>query len=141
MRPNGVHKIHSSLSSAKPAKRAGYVEFFGEVVVSDHCGNSLNVVCDSDDRPNLVRITDGAGASWVISESSRRVNSRGMSEAFPIPLQSDLTSNVVDHLIMNGACGLTRYSRSAELHLLLLGEFLRAYNVERAEPVDLCPIT
>lgn len=143
LRPSDRHAIKSSLSAPRQSKRAGYVEFFGSVHVTDGCGSHLEMDCDDQGPVSVhVEISDATGRRWEIFERSAEIVEGARKAHFPVPYQSRLTGEVARGLLERSSCRLVPYARSARLHELLLNEFLDVYNAfNDYEGNDHCPIT
>ena len=56
---------------------------------------------------------------------------------FTIPYQSQLTAGIVEDIVSDGSCGLTRFDVSMQLHLPLLECFIDNYD----DMENTCPVT
>jgi hypothetical protein len=88
------------------------------------------VVDIASDRGRFV-LREGERKMWVAE------NAEWLELDLAIPLQSELTRQLVGQLLASGDCALTPYARSAELHLPLI----EALMMHLSDGSGTCPIT
>jgi predicted dehydrogenase len=102
------------------SKRAGNLEFNGLVRMRSARGDAAEIL--SLDRPVLARhvvIRSGA-ISWIIDETTGDVAVQ-MADGFraekvDIPLQSEMSNQFIEDLVVRSTCALTPYAESVSLH-------------------------
>lgn len=109
------------------SKRPGFLELTGTLRGSSPAGVLSLTSTAAGAGPVSVRI-EAPGVSRAIDEA-----------ACGVP-QSRLTHVPVQELLATGACGLTPYAESAELHRRLLPAFLAHFR-RRSPRIEACPIT
>ena len=133
--------------TTKPAKRRDYVEFYGTIRGVFDTGDRFDLTCGDD---GLRQVTD-----VIETESVRIVHTGGQDNAtltrlstgdkstLPCILerQSQLTHIVAEQICTSGACGLTVFSESVELHLPFVRELLTFYSKITGITQDSLPIT
>ena len=130
------------------SKRAGFIEFFGNISGQSDKGNSLSLTCFNTGSPNWsiristpnIRITieEGLGKAWL----ARQDKEWEVKEIlFTIPYQSQLTQKVAEQVFEKGTCQLTPYMISSALHVPFIQVLLNHYNKYQVIKTKLCPIT
>lgn len=115
-----------------PSKRRGFIELHGTLVVSFKDG-SVGIITRfaKSNAPILVEIRSN-DKHIIINESEKKSKIaksprwRWKEKNIALPYQSDTTNKVVDNLLTNKKCNLTPFSKSAQVHLVLL-EGLKKY--------------
>ncbi|WP_031571387.1 Gfo/Idh/MocA family oxidoreductase [Rheinheimera texasensis] len=136
----------TQLQSCFASKRPGFLEVSGQLTAHFQSGSTLQLQCSADElNPALVTIDlVSAAGHWQIDESKGRVKCRQsgviLLDGLPTLFQSQLTASVVQTLQQQGACSLTPYNESADLHLPLIQSLLLYFNKMHG-PMDLCPVT
>jgi len=129
---------------AAPAKRAGYVEFFGRVAGSDG-RNRFAASCTSGPAGGR-KVTIALGNKRLtISPQQGLVIKNGagsQTEPYPMPPQSRMTSDYVDAILCGRGPTLPNYTTAARLHRTMIGSFLaHLRDVRQDETIDECPVT
>jgi len=122
------------------SKRAGYIEFTG--TITGHAnGHSFHITSFGNDISPLLITINTPTARYCIQEGSTskvRVSKLENKWAW----EEQLTNIVVDKLIEEGDCELTKYKESAALHLVFLTNlisFLREVNNDNS--INECLVT
>jgi hypothetical protein len=132
-----------------PAKRQGYIEFNGSLIIRGEKGDLLFIHCfPNGDHPVTVHISD-PGQEIAITEmkqkkyySSAQNEWQTVAEGFDILKQSEMTDTVIQNILLTGNCGLPSYESSMKMHIPLLNVFLEHYNGFIKTPENLaCPVT
>lgn len=105
-----------------PSKRPGFVEFFGTLVARAD-GQRVVLTCERGEKRSTVEI-DGA----VQDEAGS-------------PVQSRLTTGVIEDLLARGDCGLTPYAESARIHRPYLEALREHWRSIKDVMAPACPIT
>lgn len=109
------------------AKRAGYHEIVGKVVVSNSKGEiTINNGFDGKLAQTVFISTDQERI--LIQESEHQTLIRANEDTswkyettpFSIPFQSDLTTDLVEQLSSNGDCNLPTYSQASTQHIAFI---------------------
>ena len=122
------------------SRRNGYIEFTGRIICS--VGNNINIIMDSygnGDIPLRITLINGSRVYNISEAEGWIVTSEGdysSKEQFEIMYQSQLTDKVVDRLLKERKCDLTRYADTKQWHIELLSAFMKKTGI-----TDLCPIT
>lgn len=131
------------------SKRDGYIEFSGEVYLTYRNGTQCRIISHAKESgcPMILTITsehyrilvdENKGKIFI---SKRENDWTWEDKQFRMKYQSELTSEVLESLIANNDCELTRYEESIQLHKpfieMLLGFLNRNYQVG----IKNCPIT
>jgi predicted dehydrogenase len=129
------------------SKRSEFIEFSGRLAGANAKGDRFVLVDDiNGSERSLIHIKSsgleieidpalGIARHWVngrAEDSQREVS---------LPLQSDLTTGLVEKILYEGASTLTTLEDSYAIHRPLLDAFNRHLSLIRNEPVIVCPIT
>ena len=132
-------------NSLLKSKRDNYIEFTGRMYCQ--LENSANIILDSESTGESIYKTTiyAEDTIYTISETEQRISitKKGITitQEFPVYYQSQLTARVVEDLILNHTCGLTKYEYSMQWHISLLNAFLKKYNSIIDKDQTICPIT
>lgn len=116
-----------NLNSILPAKRNGFVEYFGEILVTSGCASRLHISCDDADKDIVVKIVTKDN-SVTINESSRVIKIKSEDKSTitmnydPIFLSESSAKNVFN--AYNANKPLVGIHHSIMLHKLLFDVFL-----------------
>jgi hypothetical protein len=117
-----------------PAKRPGYIEINGSIVVEDS-GNRMFINCFSTGNHPLVTSIASVDQDFEIHEADQKICSmlantveKQVVNPFKILKQSELTHLICDDLLTTGSCSLPLYNFSMNLHVALLKLFLHHHN-------------
>jgi hypothetical protein len=104
----------------RAAKRDGFMEVYGSVVVSFSGGSRL--LLSSSPGPETITIgLDVAGMSWYINEREGTANrSDGLSQSGVLENQTSMTPRLVDSILGSGKCSLPTLRDSIRGHEVLL---------------------
>lgn len=131
------------------SKRAGYLEFTGEISLSWANGTKCRIVSHREGEyfPPVILVVceslrmlidENEGEIFVARKSD---NWEWVNEKFRIKFQSELTSEVFEGLMLHQSCDLTPYTESVQLHKpfieMLLGFLDRNYQ----SGIKSCPVT
>ena len=58
-----------------------------------------------------------------------------------VELQSDLTKNLVEDILENSSCYLTRFSESIPMHKIMIENLLNNWNAQHKTNITILPIT
>ena len=129
------------------SKRKGYVEFVGSITGKNEKGcvltltssltPSIPVAITIQNKNKSVFIKEESDKIFIINNGDSKLIKE---EKIGIKNQSQLTGIVLEDII-SGACGLTSYKESMELHLTLLRPLLSFYNSSLKLNEIRCPIT
>ena len=130
------------------AKRDGFKEVCGSLVAEWASGSEVRL-CDfrQSGTPLTIEVSANDFRAVVTEPESRaqvcRRDAGWVREEEPVrvPLQSELTAEVVEMLILSGDCLLTPYAESAALHRPLLEAITRHMCRHGGLRSDVCPIT
>jgi hypothetical protein len=134
-------------------KRPESKEFIGEMVGKNSQGHQLIMKCEEGDSVKenqrgvkTIRIENGSNhytitvyMDRVIHKSKTKNNETETTE--PLPLQSQITHQLIEDIIKSRSCGLPTYSESMGLHLCLIRAFLEHLSKTTGKRVTRCPIT
>lgn len=121
----------SNFSQSGPAKRAGFLEVYGELIITSQCNSVLRLASDYEG------IEDGLLHFKITTDNDREVHATLNSEnlfcvqvqgedmledyEFYLPMQSQMTSDVVQSIILSDGCELPGYETALGHHLLVFG--------------------
>ncbi len=138
-----------SLVNPKPieSKRAGFLELIGTIqaVFSD---GSVGIFTrhPSGTEPSLISITN-EDVAYIVRETEEKTwvskKTDGWEwheEISPVPLQSVMTTWLVEEILSTGTCPLVSYQDSAKIHVPIL-EALRKFLNEHGNSYDYYPFT
>ena len=130
------------------SKRPGFFELTGMVTVQSKCGIKMTLISHNLENDNIVNIhmlgkgktldaifSDYTIKCTYISESSGKV-----VKDYDIPLQSDITGDIIEQIFYNESCSLPTYDESMRQHLKLFDCFKGVFE-QQLEIIDRCPIT
>jgi Oxidoreductase family, NAD-binding Rossmann fold len=130
-----------------PAKRSGYVEFFGRISGETETGAKFAAICQDGaeaDRTWTVTIDTGGGSLTVSSRQMLTIkDANGVrTEPYPIPLLSETSASHVDAILAGKAPRLPDYASASRLHRTMLSALLiHIRRVQGDETIDECPVT
>lgn len=118
-------------SKVYDAKRAGFCEFYGTMGLMFAAGSQLYLTHNQKtaDPSEFSFIIDTADYKITINETqgcasiASKIDQKESQLTFSIPYQSSLTSALTRDLLEKGACDLTPYATSKNLHISLLKIF------------------
>jgi predicted dehydrogenase len=131
--------LHGLHNQPVPSKRAGFLELNGTLVANFEDGSRCEITCyPNGNAPVIVEIfnendrfivRESEGMLW---HSGTQTNWIWTEDAAPIPYQSQITSDVVSSLLMEGSCRLTPYKTSSLIHLSMLDPLLEFVRTKAA---------
>jgi hypothetical protein len=123
------------------AKRSGFYEIDGFLSCKFSNGSILKLYCDSQ-KPDGVGIVSVDNECWSIDEKNGvAVSNEGDVVRGMGALQSELTSSVVESILLNGACNLPLLSQSVLQHRVLLEALISHWNSCMKDKAARLPIT
>jgi predicted dehydrogenase len=133
-------------------KRPNSKEFLGEMVGKNSRDHNLFLSCKKNNgesgskREKTIQIDNGNIHHSVIIRSDHVVHKtvsgkNETEEVLPMPVQSQITNQLVESIIHKGSCGLPIYADSMVLHLCLIRTFLNHLIEITGKNVTRCPIT
>lgn len=136
------------MSKIIPSKRESFVEIVGCLNAWDSLGSHLSLRSfENSSAPAKVMI-ETSDVRFEIFENERTyqfssVNSgwEWQKSDYKVPFQSQVTQLVAEQLLTRGACGLSTYKESMDLHLPLITELNSFISEITNERVLRCPIT
>jgi hypothetical protein len=134
-------------------KRPESKEFIGAMVGKNSQGHQLTMNCEEGDSVKenqrgvkTIRIQNGYNHHTItvymdrVTHKSKTKNNETEATE-PLPLQSQITHQLIEDIIKDGSCGLPTYSESMGLHLCLIRAFLEHLSKTTGKRVTRCPIT
>lgn len=118
-------KIDPSLldKKIKPSKRASYLEITGTLIINFDNGSQIIARCDSEENsPKLVSMFS-KNIRYIVNEPeakalvSRSPDWKWHEFKTVIPYQSQLTTVLIEELLLKGSCKLPTFKESKKLHL------------------------
>mgnify|MGYP005650000411 CR=1 FL=1 len=79
-------------------------------------------------------------SGWITKQSQHSQN-KSYKKKFRFPMQSEITSNQVEEILLTGDSQLTSLKESYELHKPMIDAFNKHFSVALNKPVNVCPIT
>lgn len=134
------YSVTLDVSSLEESKRKGYIEMMGSFFITTPKGCKLNLHCSSDDK-TYGGIIKSEKYSIVIDKKNMKLVINGIEEPILSYPNSQLTGKVVDQLLLEGDCGLTRFEESCKYHKPIIDALTNEYNRLSGNKGDLCPIT
>ena len=130
------------------SKRPGYFELTGMVTIQSKCGVKMTLISHNLENDNIVNIHmlgKGKALDAIFSGSTIKCTyisefSRKVIKEYDIPLQSDITGDIVEQIFYNGSCSLPTYDESMKQHLKLFDCFKGVFE-QQLEVIDRCAIT
>ena len=105
-----------------PAKREGFMEVYGSMVVTYAEGSRLTLTANYDPGPVEIKIeVDVGGLIWSIVESEGMARrSDGLELPGRLDLQSEMSAGLTDSILTTGTCLLPTLDESIGTHQVLL---------------------
>lgn len=133
------------VSGLKPewyaARRNGFYEIDGEILMSFSDGSWLKLISDKDKLGYKVKLRIGQD-KWSVSEAEGKAQAAdGRSVEGAIELQSQLTAQIATAIFSGQPCGLPTLEESAQQHTMLLTALLEHWNTHMPNKLDRLPIT
>jgi hypothetical protein len=125
-----------------PAKRAGNWEIFGTLTAVFSGGSTaLLAACNGEDSTYLMELTDHRG-TWRINEAEGTATHTGGSE-IPgcLPYQSEMTTPLVERILVTGTCDLPNLDTSVAIHQVFISAMLRHWQAHKDPKASIVPIT
>lgn len=131
------------------SKRKGYVEFSGELYLTYRNGTQARMISHANENGCSISLTITSACCRILIDEgkgkifiSKKENDWAWeSQQFRLKYQSELTSEVLESLIMNNNCSLTRYEESMELHQPFIEAMLVFLDRNYQVGIKNCPIT
>jgi predicted dehydrogenase len=134
------YSVTLDVTSLEESKRKGYIEMMGSFYFTTPKGSKLNLHCSKDEKIYGGWIKSDK-YDIVIDKKNMKLVINGEEEPIFSYPNSQLTGKVVDQLLLNGDCGLTRFEESCKYHKPIIDAILNEYNRLTGNKGDLCPIT
>jgi len=134
------YSVTHDVTSLEESKRKGYIEMMGSFYFTTPKGCKLNLHCSKDEKIYGGWIKSDK-YDIVIDKKNMKLIVNGAEEPILSYPNSQLTGKVVDQLLLNGNCGLTRFEDSCKYHKPIIEAILKEYNKLTGNKGDLCPIT
>lgn len=133
-----------------PAKRAGYIEFFGTIKGQGANNNHLQISCfNAEPLIMTISLYSEQGYYQIDEAKPSPVRYRGpdtnwqwQEQSFPIDYQSTLTTGLAEQILQTGNSDLATYEQATALHLTYLKMLLA--HLQKKSPdkiIKQCPIT
>lgn len=142
---NGAPLTEVDACGLKPewhaAKRDGFYEIDGQILVSFADGSRLKLTSDQNNLDYTVKLKI-ADDEWQVSESqglARAADGRTIEGA--VLFQSQLTAPMVQAILAGHPCGLPTLAESAQQHTLFLNALLEHWNRYMPNKLERLPIT
>ncbi len=124
-----------------PAKRNGFYEVDGEILINFSDGSKLKIISEIENLSYKVTLRIGQD-EWNVSEVEGKARATdGRSVEGTIEFQSQLTAPMATAIFSGESCGLPTLEQSAHQHTMLLSALLEHWNTHMPEKVDRLPIT
>jgi hypothetical protein len=127
------------------SKRAGYVEFMGQLDVKFNNKSTLKLICSDDtETPMLFSLSQpGIEVECIETKNVLRIKKNGTwSEQFiKSPFQSEMTLGLVQNFFSHQQLQLPSLSESVEQHRPLLNGLMEFYNKLSGVSHEILPIT
>lgn len=132
------------------SKRPGYLEVTGTLVARFSNGSVLTLSSRRNSSEQAYFTIVKSGVTVCLKESNNfvrffnaevDVNVSVQEEKIRIPYQSELTSHVVEDILMKSTCGLTTFEESIRLHLPLINSLQSFFKENYNRELNCCPIT
>lgn len=124
------------------SKRAGYFEVTGKLVGDFSKGSTLRL--ESHDRAEIqpLQIDLADGTTWKIDEvNGVACSTNGDHISGRVELQSQLSGQLVDDILLRGQCDLPSLRESADMHAIFLRAMLKHWTLSQKRNDDRVPIT
>ena len=124
------------------SKRNGYIELFGEIIITTKKGSKLYIKCDYSESivPPIIEIEDGS-RNIKVDESKHELLIDDVKSTYQMPYQSEMTGLYADLIVKTGNCALSTLELSSQYHKVFIQSILDFYNSVNENKTDLCPIT
>ncbi|QPN65838.1 hypothetical protein [Synechococcus sp. CBW1006] len=124
------------------AKRKGNWEIFGTIQAIFARGSRAIITSSANGRPMYTyQITDKMTCWRVDEENGSISNALGFSLPGKMPLQSEMTSSLVDNILVHGICELPTLEVSVDLHTVFLKSMITHWNASHRSQDQIVPIT
>lgn len=136
--------------SVLKSKRAGYLEITGIMIARFANGSVLTLSSqqNSSERVHFTIVKGGVTICLNETDNFMRVYDTELDliksaneKTFKIPYQSELTSVVVEDILLTSNCGLTTFEESVTLHLPLINSLQLFFKNNYDHELQYCPIT
>lgn len=126
------------------AKRSGYWEILGEINAIYSNGSTISLFAEERKLNNIScnMVLEDGGFQWEIDEDAgSAVRSDGLSIYGKLPLQSEVTSILVDQIIDTGNCNLPLLIESEHIHRVFIEAMLKHWQLNVESSASYVPIT
>lgn len=144
------HKVETKFLDPKPvkSKREGFLELSGTLNLYFENGSFLSIVCYPEGTaPFLVEIMSSEyrvisrepeKKAWI---SSKQNNWKWTEIDTDVPFQSEMTTKLIEDILISGDCLLPSFEISAKMHLVLLESLLKFLNKYLEKKINYFPFT
>lgn len=124
-----------------PAKREGFYEIEGKMLVNYKDGTSLNMTSKFEGKDYVVEIVVD-GETWLINENAGYATCSNGNEIFEKTLlQSELTAIFLEQIFKTGNCDLPTIEQSINQHIPIIQALKYHWNQFMNTEMDRLPIT
>jgi|TARA_B110000037_G_scaffold223162_1_gene303116 hypothetical protein len=124
------------------AKRSGYFEITGELLISFSGGSKLILQSNPNNIEDIINVELSNKSIWKINES-KAIASSSKKDILngKYDLQSDITGPMVTEIFTQGTCGLPNLKESSKQHAIFLDSMLKHWNTFNKSNDKVVPIT
>lgn len=124
------------------AKRSGYFEICGELLVSFSGGSKLILQSNQNNIEDIINVELSNKSIWKINES-KGIASSSKNDILNgnHDFQSEITGAMVTEILTQGTCGLPNLKESSKQHAIFLDAMLKHWNTFNKSNDKLVPIT
>ena len=130
---------------APPAKRVGFVEFFGTAKATFANGSTLTLTCTEGQEVTRVLRAEQGNKKWMVNEFQNLAESQFEGpvqvKSIHVPTQSELTSIIVKEIFATGDCLLPTLATSLAVHQPFLDGLVAFYSQINDKNLTTVPIT
>jgi hypothetical protein len=132
------------------SKRRGFVELSGSLVAGNKLGDQISLVDNMGERRGLEVNISFPGAKIELQQLGSGVTTATWFDfqeqsstvyKFRMPFQSELTSMLVEQILIEGSSFLTPLNESESIHILMLNAFTQHISTVTGTDSAKCPIT
>ena len=137
----------SGINKIIPAKREGFYELLGTLIIKDKIGSNLFLQSSNSQINNFNISITTKNKLYNIKESIGEIeilniqDNKKEKKYFQMPYQSQITGVIIEDILLKGSSGLTPYSISSLLHKQLLTTFSDIFKQIQGNEINSCPIT
>jgi len=140
-------EIDCAIDKIFPSKRAGYIEFNGEVHIKNNQASFY--ASSTDDATEILKIELSGNQLEVtftyepdaVEISIKKFDEVESCHRKHLPLQSNLTQQYISSFLNNEILPLPTYEESMGIHLIIINDFIKKLESKGIICGDTCPIT